>query len=179
VRDLAAVARSGLITHFAKAVICPLLRSLSYSGKWRKRAKCRSTLRRICNEYSKIARQVCPNEDAITLLSADHAEVKELFKEFQDLKEEDGSAEDKFELVTQICHELKIHTEIEEEIFYPAVRKAIDDGDLLDEALIEHSAAKELIAQLEEMSPGDELYDARVIVLGEQIEHTSRRKKAS
>jgi hemerythrin superfamily protein len=112
-----------------------------------------------------------PNEDAITLLSADHARVKELFKEFQDLKEEDGSAEDKFELVAQICNELKIHTEIEEEIFYPAVRKAIDDGDLLDEALIEHSAAKELIAQLEEMSPGDELYDARVTVLGEQIEH--------
>jgi len=67
-----------------------------------------------------------PNEDAITLLSADHTKVKQLFKEFQDLKEEDGSAEDKFELVTQICQELKIHTEIEEEIFYPAVRKAID-----------------------------------------------------
>jgi hemerythrin superfamily protein len=111
------------------------------------------------------------NEDAITLLSADHAKVKKLFKEFQDLKEEDGSAEDKSALVTQICSELKVHAEIEEEIFYPAVRKAIDDGDLMDEALVEHAGAKELIAQLEDMSPDDELYDAKVTVLGEQIQH--------
>ena len=111
------------------------------------------------------------NEDAITLLTADHAKVKKLFKEFVDLKEEDGSAEDKSALVTLICHELKVHTEIEEEIFYPAVRKAIDDGGLMDEALVEHAGAKELIAQLEEMSPDDELYDAKVTVLGEQIQH--------
>jgi hemerythrin superfamily protein len=111
------------------------------------------------------------NEDAITLLTADHAKVKKLFKEFEDLKERDGSAEDKSGLVTQICNELKVHAEIEEEIFYPAVRKAIDDGDLMDEALVEHAGAKELIAQLEDMSPDDELYDAKVTVLGEQIQH--------
>ena len=111
------------------------------------------------------------NEDAIALLTADHAKVKKLFKEFADLKEEDGSAEDKSALVTQICNELKIHAEIEEEIFYPAVRKAIDDADLMDEALVEHAGAKELIAQLEDMSPDDELYDAKVTVLGEQIQH--------
>jgi hemerythrin superfamily protein len=112
-----------------------------------------------------------PNEDAITLLTADHTKVKNLFNEFQNLKEEDGSAEDKSALVTQICNELKVHAEIEEEIFYPAVRKAIDDGDLMDEALVEHAGAKELIAQLEDMSPDDELYDAKVTVLGEQIRH--------
>jgi len=111
------------------------------------------------------------NEDAITLLTADHAKVKKLFKEYADLKEEGGSAEEKSALVTRICNELKIHTEIEEEIFYPAVRKAIDDSDLMDEALVEHAGAKELIAQLEEMSPDDELYDAKVTVLGEQIQH--------
>ena len=111
------------------------------------------------------------NEDAIALLTADHAKVKKLFKEFEDLKEEDGSAEDKSALVTQICNELKVHTEIEEEIFYPAVRKAIDDSALMDEALVEHAGAKELIAQLEDMSPDDELYDAKVTVLGEQIQH--------
>jgi hemerythrin superfamily protein len=111
------------------------------------------------------------NEDAIALLTADHAKVKKLFKEFADLKEEDGSAEDKSALVTLICHELQVHTEIEEEIFYPAVRKAIDDSDLMDEALVEHAGAKELIAQLEDMSPDDELYDAKVTVLGEQIQH--------
>ena len=111
------------------------------------------------------------NEDAITLLTADHAKVKKLFKEYADLKEEGGSAEEKSALVTRICNELKIHTEIEEEIFYPAVRKAIDDSDLMDEALVEHAGAKELIAQLADMSPDDELFDARVTVLGEQIQH--------
>src|SRR5579863_3733811 len=111
------------------------------------------------------------NEDAITLLTADHAEVKKLFKEFEDLKEEDGAEEEKSALVAQICNELKVHAAIEEEIFYPAVRKAIDDSDLMDEALVEHAGAKELIAQLEDMSPDDELYDAKVTVLGEQIQH--------
>jgi hemerythrin superfamily protein len=111
------------------------------------------------------------NEDAITLLTSDHAKVKKLFKEFEDLKDDDGSDKDKSALVTQICNELKVHAEIEEEIFYPAVRKAIDDGDLMDEALVEHAGAKELIAQLEGMSPDDELYDAKVTVLGEQIQH--------
>jgi hemerythrin superfamily protein len=111
------------------------------------------------------------NEDAVTLLTADHAKVKKLFAEFEDLKEGAGSAEDKSALVTQICNELKVHAQIEEEIFYPAVRRAIDDGDLMDEALVEHAGAKELIAQLEDMSPDDALYDAKVTVLGEQIQH--------
>ena len=117
------------------------------------------------------------NEDAVTLLTADHAKVKRLFEEFADLKEGDGSADDKSALVTQICSELKVHAEIEQEIFYPAVRKAIDDGDLMDEALVEHAGAKELIAQLEDMSPDDELYDAKVTVLGEQIQHHVREEE--
>ena len=115
--------------------------------------------------------KAAPTEDAITLLTTDHAKVKKLFKEFESLKEGDGSDADKSALVTQICNELKVHAEIEEEIFYPAVRKAIEDGDLMDEALVEHAGAKELIAQLEDMSPDDELYDAKVTVLGEQIQH--------
>ncbi len=109
-------------------------------------------------------------QDAVALLTADHRKVKKLFSEFAKLKEE-GSDEDKAALVEQICNELKIHTEIEEEIFYPAVRKAIDDSDLMDEALVEHAGAKELIAELEEASPSDDLYDAKVTVLGEQIDH--------
>ena len=117
------------------------------------------------------------NEDAVTLLTADHAKVKRLFEEFADLKEGDGSADDKSALVTQICSELKVHAEIEQEIFYPAVRRAIDDGDLMDEALVEHAGAKELIAQLEDMSPDDELYDAKVTVLGEQIQHHVREEE--
>jgi hemerythrin superfamily protein len=110
-------------------------------------------------------------EDAITLLTADHAKVKKLFKEFDSLKEDDGADTDKSALVARICNELKVHTAIEEEIFYPAVRKAIEEGDLMDEALVEHAGAKELIEQLEEMSPDDDLYDAKVTVLGEQIQH--------
>ena len=109
-------------------------------------------------------------QDAIAMLTADHKKVKKLFADFDKLKEA-GSDEDKASIVDRICNELKIHTELEEEIFYPAVRKAIDDGDLMDEALVEHAGAKELIAQLEDASPEDDLYDAKVTVLGEQIEH--------
>ena len=108
--------------------------------------------------------------DAIAMLVADHKKVKKLFSEFEKLKD-DGGDEDKSAIVEQICNELKVHAELEEEIFYPAVRKAIDDADLMDEALVEHAGAKELIAQLEEASPNDDLYDAKVTVLGEQIAH--------
>jgi hemerythrin superfamily protein len=109
-------------------------------------------------------------QDAVALLTADHKKVKKLFSDFNKLKEA-GSDEDKAAIVEQICNELKIHTELEEEIFYPAVRKAIDDADLMDEALVEHAGAKELIAQLEEASSDDDLYNAKVTVLGEQIDH--------
>jgi hemerythrin superfamily protein len=109
-------------------------------------------------------------QDAIAMLTADHKKVKNLFADFDKLKDA-GSDEDKASIVDQICNELKIHTELEEEIFYPAVRKAINDGDLMDEALVEHAGAKDLIAQLEDASPEDDLYDAKVTVLGEQINH--------
>jgi hemerythrin superfamily protein len=117
-------------------------------------------------------------QDAVAMLTADHKQVKKLFGEFDKLKEE-GSDEDKSAVVEQICNELKIHTELEEEIFYPAVRNAIDDSDLMDEALVEHAGAKELIAQLEEASPDDDLYDAKVTVLGEQIEHHVKEEEGN
>jgi hemerythrin superfamily protein len=109
-------------------------------------------------------------QDAIAMLMADHKKVKKLFSDFSKLKGEGGDG-DKSAIVNQICNELKVHTELEEEIFYPAVRKAIDDSDLMDEALVEHAGAKDLIAQLEDASPDDDLYDAKVAVLGEQINH--------
>jgi hemerythrin superfamily protein len=95
------------------------------------------------------------SRDAIVMLVADHERVKKLFAEFDKLKGE-GSDEGKSAIVAQICNELKIHAELEEEIFYPAVRKAIEDADLMDEALVEHAGAKELIAQLEEANPEDD-----------------------
>lgn len=108
--------------------------------------------------------------DAIALLKADHKRMKALFKRFAASKKEAEGSETKRDLVADICRELLIHTELEEEVFYPAVRKQIDDADLMDEALVEHAGAKELIAQLEAMDPEDDLYDAKVTVLGEQVE---------
>lgn len=116
--------------------------------------------------------------DAIELLIADHRRVAKLFAEFNALNEE-GSDEAKSALVARICEELIVHTAIEEEIFYPAVRKAIEDDDLMDEALVEHAGAKALIAQLQAAEPDDDLYDARVTVLGEQIDHHVEEEEGS
>jgi hemerythrin-like domain-containing protein len=108
-------------------------------------------------------------KDAIALLIADHKKVQKMFKDFEKLGEEDQAQ--KGELCTQICAELKIHTMLEEEIFYPAMRVAIEEQDLLDEAEVEHASAKELISQLEGMKPGEDLFDAKVTVLGEYVNH--------
>ena len=107
--------------------------------------------------------------DAVALLVKDHKEVKEMFEKFEGLS--DRSKATKKKLADQICEALTLHTQIEEEIFYPAVRAAIKDGDLMDEAMVEHAGAKDLIAQIQDMDPGDDLYDAKVKVLSEQIEH--------
>ena len=111
-------------------------------------------------------------QDALAKLKSDHAAVKEMFDQYEKTKDK-MSADDKSDLVDKIIGELVVHTQIEEEIFYPAVR-AIGDEDLdelLDEAEVEHSGAKELIAQLEDESPDEALYDAKVTVLGEYIKH--------
>jgi hemerythrin superfamily protein len=126
----------------------------------------------------KTAMAQTPGQDAIELLMADHHRVARLFAEFNALKE-DGSDEAKSTLVAQICQELTVHTAIEEEIFYPAVRKAIEDDDLMDEALVEHAGAKELIAQLQAANPDDDLYDAKVKVLSEQIDHHVQEEEGS
>jgi len=110
--------------------------------------------------------------DAITLLTNDHAEVNELFEQYKALAEDAGSiGQDKQSLAEEICTMLTVHAMIEEEIFYPAARDALDDSKLLDEAEIEHQAAKDLIAQIEDADPDDALYDARVNVLGEYVNH--------
>jgi hypothetical protein len=103
---------------------------------------------------------------AITLLKKDHREVEGWFDEYEQLEEDS----EKLALFNKIALALKVHTRIEEEIFYPEERGEIED-DMLDEAYVEHDGAKKLIAEIEAMQPGDEFYDAKVKVLGEYIKH--------
>ena len=104
--------------------------------------------------------------DAIAMLKADHRKVEDLFSKFESAK---GSSK-KQALAEQICMELIVHSVIEEEIFYPACKGAVED-DLLNEAYVEHDGAKVLIAEILSSSPDEEFYDAKVKVLSEQIEH--------
>ena len=108
-------------------------------------------------------------EDAASLLMEDHRKVKKMFDEFKKLKSED--AEEKEDLVRSACTELRIHAMLEEEIFYPALREKLEDTDLIDEAEVEHTVAKQLIGELEEMTPEEDLYDAKFKVLGEYVNH--------
>lgn len=111
--------------------------------------------------------------NAIELLKGDHDEVDRLFAHYEDMK--DGAdASDKERLVAEICGALTLHAQIEEQIFYPAVRRALDDADgkdLLDEAAVEHQSLKDIIARLEAASTHDPLYDAGVKVLSEYVKH--------
>ncbi|WEK45958.1 MAG: hemerythrin domain-containing protein [Candidatus Andeanibacterium colombiense] len=104
--------------------------------------------------------------DAIALLKADHRKVEELFEQF----EAAGANAKKQKLARQICTELKIHTQIEEEIFYPAFVGKIED-DTLAEAYVEHDGAKVLVNDIEASTPEDDYYDAKVKVLSEEIKH--------
>ena len=107
--------------------------------------------------------------DAIALLTEDHAKVKAMFEQYEGLGDRAHATKQK--LAMQICTELTKHATAEEEIFYPAVRAATKDDDLVDEATVEHASAKDLIEQIMSMDSEDELFDAKIKVLGEQIEH--------
>ncbi|MGQ2965253.1 hemerythrin domain-containing protein [Methylophilus sp.] len=108
--------------------------------------------------------------DVIVLLKNDHAEVKKMFKQFDKLAEK-GDNKGKVQIANKICAELIAHTMAEEEAFYPGARAAIDDDAMLNEAVVEHDSAKDLIAQIQSMDPADPMYDAKVTVLGEYINH--------
>ncbi|OUL98678.1 hemerythrin domain-containing protein [Variovorax sp. JS1663] len=117
--------------------------------------------------------------DACSLLDADHRKVKKMFKEYDELvgSRAASAAEKRRQLATEICMELTVHAQIEEEIFYPALREAIKETDLLDEAEVEHASAKDLIAQIQEAQDVDEMFDAKVKVLGEYIDHHVKEER--
>lgn len=114
--------------------------------------------------------------NAIDLLKEDHARVKQSFKEFEKLDQADTATLQ--EMVRAVCAELKVHATIEEEIFYPAVRKVIEDEDLMNEAKVEHASAKDLITQLEGMKADDPMLGATFTVLCEYVLHHAKEEES-
>lgn len=117
--------------------------------------------------------------NAIELLKRDHRTVEELFRNYEDMKDgaEDAAKE---QLVAQICDALTVHAQIEESIFYPAARRALqaEEGqDLLNEAAVEHQTLKDIIGRLEMAPTSDPLYDAGVKVLSEYVKHHVREEE--
>lgn len=119
------------------------------------------------------------SKDACDLLEADHKAVRKLFDEYRTLSESRarGALAKKQALAERICLELMVHTQLEEEILYPAARGALKDKSLLNEAIVEHASARELIEQIRGMDGSDELFDARVLVLGEYVEHHVKEER--
>jgi len=116
------------------------------------------------------------SQNALALLRADHKEVIALFEEYE---KKSGRLDDakRKTLAATICDELTVHATVEEEIFYPAIRAAFRaQEDTLDEAEVEHAGAKDLIAQIKAASPADDLFDAKVTVLGEYVRHHVREE---
>jgi hemerythrin superfamily protein len=118
-------------------------------------------------------------KDACDLLDADHRAVQKLFKEYEALttSRARSATQKKMDLAHEICTQLTVHAQIEEEIFYPALREVLKDASPLDEADVEHQSAKDLIAQIQGMPEADDMFDARVKVLGEYINHHVKEEK--
>jgi hypothetical protein len=130
-------------------------------------AKAKKGAKRTGAKRSAARGRAAKQQDAIELLKADHRQVKEWFEQFESTRSDDR----KQRLASQICQALKVHTQIEAEIFYPAFLQATDDVNVHHEAEIEHEGAKRLIADIEASGPDDDHYDARVTVLSEMIRH--------
>jgi len=113
--------------------------------------------------------------NALKLLKQDHAKVKKAFRKFEKMDHESHAAQ---ELATQTIAELKLHTTLEEEIVYPALREAIDDDALMNEAVVEHKSASQLILDLESMQPSDPMFAASFTVLGEHVDRHVKEEEA-
>jgi hypothetical protein len=114
------------------------------------------------------------SSNAIALLKADHKKVKDLFDQFEKAKE----TEEKQQIAQQVIKELKIHSVIEEEIFYPTVRAEIEEEDLMNEAEEEHRVAKTLIEELENEDASDDHFDAKFMVLAENVRHHIKEEES-
>ena len=112
------------------------------------------------------AKKTAP-KDAIAMLKADHKKVSGLFADFEKAR----AATTKKKLVSTICMELSVHAQVEEEVFYPAVKAALKDKELIPEAVVEQATMKALIGQIEGVEPDGEMYDAKVKVLSEYVKH--------
>lgn len=108
-------------------------------------------------------------KNAVDILTRDHKEILDHFKKFKKMVEDNAPPSEKDALVKKACAALLLHTRLEEEIFYPAMRRITGGDDLIDKAAVEHDQAKQLIDELLEMMPGEELHDAKFIVMGEHI----------
>jgi hemerythrin superfamily protein len=115
----------------------------------------------------KAVRKATKTQDATAMLRADHKLVSGLFAQY----EKTQSTSKKKQLVGQICTELSIHAQVEEEIFYPAVKEALHDHELVPEATVEHASLKSLISEVEGVEPDGEMFDAKIKVLGEYVKH--------
>lgn len=108
-------------------------------------------------------------KEVLDMLIEDHKRAKKLFREFEKLSEDD--AEERESLVSLVCAELKLHTQLEEDCFYPALRGKLKEEDLLEEAEVEHASAKQLIEQLDAMDAEEPKFAATFKVLGEYVKH--------
>jgi hemerythrin superfamily protein len=104
---------------------------------------------------------------ALAWLMNKHREVEGYFDQFEDTDDD----KEKAKLANMICLALAVHAKLEEDLLYPDAEAKIEEPDLVDEAFVEHATAKDLIAQIEEMQPGDEYFEAKVKVLSEYIAH--------
>jgi iron-sulfur cluster repair protein YtfE (RIC family) len=116
-------------------------------------------------------------KDACELLDADHIAVKHLFVEYARLATAGDVAGERRTIAMKICDELSVHAQIEEEIFYPALRGAIGEPELLQEAEAEHRQAKEMIAKIQAMDAADAAMDALVAALNRAIEHHVKEER--
>jgi hemerythrin superfamily protein len=131
------------------------------------RSRAAADLARMAKKAGDISAERVVAGDALKMLEQDHREVETFFEQYEKLEEDS----EKLKLAAKICVALTVHTRLEEELIYPLGRKEIEETDLIDEAEVEHASAKQLIAEIARMSPGDDLFDAKVKVLGEYVKH--------